>query len=440
MNEPEESAAGPDISTTRRATSVPIMAVIAATLVAAVLLARSGDDDVSDPSAGDAERSTTTTVLPTPTTTAPTTTAAPPTTVPSTTVPSTTVPSTTVPTTTTAAPVTVDSPCDGSPLAITGAFDGDHSLYVFDLEPAVLTDLLPDGPVSPSSPTWAPTCEAIAFISVESGLGSDRIHHLELSTGELTVLGEGPPGERLLHLTWSPDGDALAYARRTRGQLLGEDDDPPDMTAVDILAIGTREVTTVLTLPTLGGWLGVADIAWPGESGVTILYKSDRYNYDLIRADGERSTVHAIAGPKYSAHCCELSPDARYVAAASVFSSPDDSQMRVVDLATGESHDFTRDPDTVDQESADEASEGNRLPFSGWLESPSWSSDGTQVAFVHPEGRWECCDDEGFSTLTGGPTTVWLATIGESVATPIVSFDSNGSQRLSHDLAWPPGY
>ena len=235
-------------------------------------------------------------------------------------------------------------------------------------------------------------------------------------------------------------GEALAYTRRTRGQLRSEDDDPPDMTAVDILAIETREVTTVLTLPTLGGWLGVADIAWPRESGVTILYKSDRYDYDLIRADGERSTVHAIAGPKYSVHCCELSPDARYVAAASVFSSPDDSQMRVVDLATGESHDFTRGPDTVDQESADENPGGNRVPFSGWLESPSWSSDGTQVAFVHPEGRWECCDHQGFSTLTGGPTTVWRVTIGESVATPIVSFDSNESQRLSHDLAWPPGY
>lgn len=425
MNEPEESAAGPDTSTTRRATSVAIIAIGAATLVAILLLAGGGDGDVSTPSAGDAERSTTTTVLPTPTTTAPTTTAAPP---------------ATVPTTTTPAPVTADSPCDGSPLAITGAFDGDYSLYVFDLETAVLTDLLPDGPVSPSSPAWAPTCEAIAFISVESGLGSDRIDHLDLSTGELTVLGEGPPGERLDHLTWSPDGEALAYTRRTRGQLRSEDDDPPDMTAVDILAIGTREVTTVLTLPTLGGWLGVADIAWPRESGVTILYKSDRYDYDLIRADGERSTVHAIAGPKYSVHCCELSPDARYVAAASVFSSPDDSQMRVVDLATGESHDFTRGPDTVDQESADENPGGNRVPFSGWLESPSWSSDGTQVAFVHPEGRWECCDDQGFSTLTGGPTTVWLVTIGESVATPIVSFDSNESQRLSHDLAWPPGY
>ena len=35
--------------------------------------------------------------------------------------------------------------------------------------------------------------------------------------------------------------------------------------------------------------------------------------------------------------------------------------------------------------------------------------------------------------------TIWLATVGETFATPIVSFEYAERQRLSHSLAWLPG-
>ena len=389
MTNPNDSAASPPPAKRAR-TSLLVITVATAALVGAVLFTRGGDEQITGPSSGATERSTMTTLIPV-TTVPATTTTRPPTT--------STAPTTTVPATTTAAPSEPEPLCDGSALAITGALEGAYSLYVFDLETSALTNLLPDGPVFPSSPAWAPTCEAIAFISVEVGTRSDRIHHLDLGTGDLTVLGEGPPGERLAHLTWSPEGDALAYSRLPDWRLLrpchGGDSregceffDWLTRTAVDVLVTETREVTTLLTLPTKGNVLGVADIAWRSGGGVTILYKSGLYNYDVIYPGTQSLTVDAIAGPKHSAHCCELSPEARYVAAASYFRGPtssDDSQMRVVELSTGDSHDFTKDPDEVDHDSSDELPEGNRIPFSGWLESPSWSSDGTRVAFVHPK-------------------------------------------------------
>ncbi len=343
--------------------------------------------------------------------------------------------------------------CDGSILAITGQIDGVISLFALDLERLTLTNLVPDWPAPPTSPAWDPTCQAIAFISSGAGEGSDRIYLLDIASGDTTLIAEGPPGERVNHLTWAPDGAVIAYSRGRDSFLLSEAGEPQTTTAVEIVdpALGTK--TPAMTLGPHATWHGVYDIAWTANDGVTVLYASGQspdadgsWPYvELVRGDGTRSALDIDDLEGFSVHCCELSPDARFVAAETVIGAQGgelgaSTALTIIDLARGTSETFIKHPDFVDESSwADLPEELRDFSFFGTIESPTWSGDGTRVAFVHQEDRWECCSETGLPIWTHGSATIWLAAVDDAFATPIVSFEMTNSPWPPHALAWMPG-
>jgi Tol biopolymer transport system component len=74
------------------------------------------------------------------------------------------------------------------------------SLYVLTLADMHLRQIT-DPELQSYSPAWSPDGGTLAF------LRDERLHTLDLTTGELTVLTDAIP--RLLYLDWSPDGETI---------------------------------------------------------------------------------------------------------------------------------------------------------------------------------------------------------------------------------------
>ena len=381
-----------------------VLLVIVVLLLGGLLLAQCGDDTE-------------------PTTTATPTTATPTTTVPSS---STAAPATTVPPSTTAAPTTTVPPstttvpvdaCNGSALALTGAIDEADSLYLYDLDTASLSNLLPDGSSAPRSPVWSSECDAIFFVSEVPGGDSSLVQQIDLVSLDVSTLFEYD--DRITHLAVH-DGDG-AFEFTTV-----ED----DMTFVTNISLGSGEFQTHLELGPHLPWDGVQDLSL-SPSGMLILYQNEFNNLNIVSDSPELAAqvpLGALTMNPFQQNCCALSPDGQMLAIEILLGDYGDTGgetgMVLLDLATGDTETFTKD--------------GDSPYFYGSINSPSWASDGSQVVFLYDNSQYALCSGEGCYEFIGGTIELWLAAPGAPFATLIASF--NKPQPSSgHEVAWMPG-
>lgn len=393
-----------------------LAAVLAIGILVGVLVASPNRDatvEATEPPSSTSEAPTTSAP---PTTTVAEATEPPPSTstVPTSTVPTSTVPTTAAPTTT-EAPVAPTDACTGSALALTGPIDGTDSLWLYDLDTTTLSDLLPAGPSGPRTPQWSTKCDAIFFVSPGADTTSSVIQRVELATLDVFTILEvdAAIGHFDVH-----DGD-------TGFDITTIVD---DTTVVSHVSAGSQELQNFLELGPHLPWNGVLDLRVT-SNGTRIVYQSDTLtSLEVVDPSGQASAVPLgdLTTSPFQRDCCALSPDGQKLAAEILLGNFGDTGAEVgmvlFDLSTGETETFTSDADSY---------------FYGTLNSPTWSSDGAHVAFIHHNTRFDCCNDDGVYEFLDGSIDLWLATVGAPFATPIASFPMTQPYN-GHEIAWMP--
>ncbi|MGB0501607.1 MAG: hypothetical protein ACPGNP_10520, partial [Acidimicrobiales bacterium] len=98
--------------------------------------------------------------------------------------------------------------------------------------------------------------------------------------------------------------------------------------------------------------------------------------------------------------------------------------LAMVDLESGEAQVVTK--------------EGENPYFYGAIESPTWSSDSSQVIFIHSSKIWDYGPDcDAPCVFLEGSIGLWLAADGNAEASLIASFDM-ASQYFQGEAAWMP--
>jgi Tol biopolymer transport system component len=232
-------------------------------------------------------------------------------------------------------------------------------------------------PASETVPVWSPDGTEIAFVSFEEDLGS---LDADASPGQVKIMRADGSGMRTLTspepqtgaLTWSPDGERIAFASRRN---------------IDVMrADGTQR----RVLAELQG-----DENWPSWSpdGDLILVTSSGLGPDhlsTIRADGSDSTPLPQRGFEGM-----WSPDGRSIAFASDRDGDPDA----------------RDPVDWNEEIYVTTADGSRVTRITRIPGndhwpPAWSPDGTHIAFTS-----DGCTNKGeiFIADAGGTGKVWNA-------------------------------
>jgi len=316
---------------------------------------------------------------------------------------------------TTEAPAAPTDACTGSALVLTGPIDGTDSLWLYDLDSATLNDLLPAGSSRPRTPKWSAQCDAIFFVSPGADTTSSAIQRVELATLDVSTVLE--VDAVIGHLAVD-DGDT-GFTFTT---IVG------DTTVISHISVGSMEIQSFLELGPHPPWNGVRDLTG-GPSGTRILYQNETLSsLEIVEPPGQANAVPLgdLTTSPFQQDCCAISPDGQKLATEILLGDYGDTGAEVgmvlVDLTTGETETFTSDASPY---------------FYGSLNSPTWSSDGTRVAFIHHNTRYDCCTEDGGYEFLDGSIDLWVATVGAPFAAPIASFPMTQPFN-GHEIAWMP--
>lgn len=335
----------------------------------------------------------------------------------------TTAPSSTTqpPTTTTEAPPA--SSCDGSTLALTGQFGEADSLYLFDLESAALVDVLPNGPSEPRAPVWSSGCDAIFFVSPGPD-DSSLVNRVDLDSQAVTFLFQHELP--IQHLVVDDDAEVFEFSSIDSGEFASAD----DVTYLTRYTAESGDSETYFEVGPRESWVRPLDLA-ATPSGTWLLHDSLTFSgIEIIDGDLETSAVELGELPlsPFGRDCCEISPNGQRLAIEAALGGSGDTgsanALAMVDLESGEAQVVTKD--------------GENPYFYGAIESPTWSSDSSQVIFIHSSKIWDYGPDcDAPCVFLEGSIGLWLAADGNAEASLIASFDM-ASQYFQGEAAWMP--
>lgn len=208
-----------------------------------------------------------------------------------------------------------------------------------------------------SAPDWDPDGQRVVVANNEPGeRDPSSIAVVDLRAAQVTTVTDPPAGTDDLEPDWSPDGRRIAFLRNAHAEPTSAD--PGDDQVLTVATDGgdPRELTPGLFHESGPAWSPDGDmIAITASSSPGIDAPRDLY---LVSADGGERTPLNVAGAR---HDVTFSPDGRLIAVA-VGLRPDDTDLHIVDVSQASTV-AVLDGDTFDT-------------------SPTWSPDGTHVAFV----------------------------------------------------------
>lgn len=140
--------------------------------------------------------------------------------------------------------------------------------------------------------TWSPDGDVLAFARTARD-GRDNVYSLEVSTGKLRNLTAAAPArprggyDGYGKLAWSPDGESLAFTRYTRGSGSG-------IYVVDREGTGLRRLATLSSKDQIVFSSGVTPI-WSSD-GTDLAYIRSRYDEDSCAEDVRIHVVDVESG------------------------------------------------------------------------------------------------------------------------------------------------
>lgn len=277
--------------------------------------------------------------------------------------------------------VVVDLP-DGEPRvlaedALTGATwspSGDRVVYIgrpdAPEEPAQeeLLTVVPDAGTTSViaegnflSPAWSPDGLDVAVAGSTPGERDPiSIAVVNVQRAQLTAVTEPPEGTDDLEPAWSPDGERIAFVRNRHADPSSEDPDDRRILTVAPDGSDQQEVAP--------GLFNEGAPAWSPAGDTIAVTASESPGVDpprrvyLAPADGGEPTPLAVSGAR---HDVVFSPDGQLLAVV-VGTLPDRTDIHVVN---------------VDDASTVAVFDGGEFDT-----SPTWSPDGTHIAFVAASG------------------------------------------------------
>ncbi|MEX2158090.1 MAG: hypothetical protein WEB04_01670 [Dehalococcoidia bacterium] len=249
--------------------------------------------------------------------------------------------------------------------------DGTFALYSITPETGAEPERLTTEPQAISYPRWSPDGARIAYLTGAGATAALRV--IELASGKVSTAGDNaPPGAAA---SWSPDGKELAYIDAAGGGL------------VRFYDVASGETTASENIPG-------TEVDWSSSGDLAVVTDGNLVRVDPDSGDGEllAGAAEPISGPRWS-------PDGTTVA----YSTGEDAQLYVVrpdsepaNLGRGSQPAWTADsarlafayePQTGVSDiytvavtpAGAPAQLTTSITFDRW---PSWSPDGTRVAYV----------------------------------------------------------
>jgi len=159
---------------------------------------------------------------------------------------------------------------------VTSSFFAPANLVLIDAQSGTITQLTDDDHRD-INPSWSSDGQRVALSSNRTG--QYEIHVIERDGTGLVQVTDGDGNK--YHPTWSPDGERLAFISN-----LEQDE---RYTALNVIDIESRQVTTVIKIPLSPGDPAIRSIEWsPVDESLILLAK-----YESLRPAGENRDTKA---------------------------------------------------------------------------------------------------------------------------------------------------